>query len=694
MDRLLVEIGTEEIPAGYIQPALASFASILKKKLETSRIAHGAVHTFGTPRRLTILVDDVAEKQTALALETQGPPARIALDENGSPTVPGKKFAEKIGVSPRALKVRETEKGAYVYAVKTERGNSARSVLKQMLPEVILAINFPKTMRWADLKIHFTRPIHSICALYGNGVIPFAVGDVKSGRYTFGHRFMAPQKIKLSSPSEYLPALTDAFVLADIPRRRKLLTEQMNQAVAKIGGQVIPDEELVDTVTHLVEYPAVSIGRFDDEFLLLPREILITAMRVHQKYFAVVDSKDRLMPYFVAINNTQAKDMGLVAKGHERVLRARLADAQFFFDADAKTTLDQKKEKLKAVLFQAELGSMFDKTGRVEALAGFLAGLQELQQDITHRISRAASLCKADLVSHVVIEFPKLQGIMGRIYAHVQNEPDSVAAAIEEHYRPAYAGGPLPETVEGAVLAIADKIDSICGCFSIGLIPTGASDPYGLRRHANGIIQIALDRQFAFSLTGLVRESLNFFGPKEDAERTVQADKIIDFLKGRMAHLLEEDGIARDVVAAVLAASDDNIQTIWQKAHGLQKLKTAPDFEVLAIAFKRVVNIIRKADAAETIGKQVDIALFEENAETDLFKMYQAVEKKVRDHIETGNIDQAFADIAAMRETVDRFFDDVMVMADDARVRQNRLALLGRMSGLFALLADFSKIST
>jgi glycyl-tRNA synthetase beta chain len=283
---------------------------------------------------------------------------------------------------------------------------------------------------------------------------------------------------------------------------------------------------------------------------------------------------------------------------------------------------------------------------------------------------------------------------MGRIYAHVQNEPDSVAAAIEEHYRPAYAGGPLPETVEGAVLAIADKIDSICGCFSIGLIPTGASDPYGLRRHANGIIQIALDRQFAFSLTGLVRESLNFFGPKEDAERTVQADKIIDFLKGRMAHLLEEDGIARDVVAAVLAASDDNIQTIWQKAHGLQKLKTAPDFEVLAIAFKRVVNIIRKADAAETIGKQVDIALFEENAETDLFKMYQAVEKKVRDHIETGNIDQAFADIAAMRETVDRFFDDVMVMADDARVRQNRLALLGRMSGLFALLADFSKIST
>ena len=694
MNRLLVEIGTEEIPAGYISPALESFSSILRKKMADARIGHGEINIYGTPRRLTVIVDDVAEKQTSLSVEMMGPPERIAMDDKGNLTVPGQKFAEKINVSPKQLKVKETEKGRYLYAVKTERGIATKTFLKGILPEVILSISFPKTMRWGALKIQFARPIHTIVALLGKDVISFQVGDVKSGRNTFGHRFMAPKKIKLSSSDQYLELLSEASVIADISLRRGKLVAQMNEAVARINGQVIPDDDLVDTVTNLIEYPAAVVGRFDDEFLELPREILITSMRVHQKYFAVEDSQGNLMPYFVAVNNTVANDMDLVAKGHQRVLRARLADAQFFFNTDLKNSLDEKKEKLKSVLFQADLGSMFDKTTRIEKLAGFLAGIQGVDEKQTAQIQRAAGLCKADLVSHAVVEFPKLQGIMGRVYAYKQKEPDNVGTAIEEHYQPTYSGAPLPESLEGAILSISDKIDSICGCFSINLIPTGASDPYALRRQANGIILIALKNKFSFSLNDLIEKSLQLFDKCDASEIGPLTEKIIDFLKGRMGHLLEAEGVSKDAVAAVLAVSKDNIPTIWQKAHALQRLKAAPDFEILATAFKRVVNIIKKADSSETVSRTVKESLFDHGSESALFNMYKDVEQRVVRHIESGNIDKAFAEIASMRETVDCFFDDVMVMAENSDIRRNRLALLGQISGLFELLADFSKIST
>jgi glycyl-tRNA synthetase beta chain len=548
-------------------------------------------------------------------------------------------------------------------------------------------------MRWAALKIQFARPIHTIAALLGKDVVSFQVGDVKSGRNTFGHRFMAPKKIKLSSPDQYIERLFEASVIADISLRREQLVTQMNEAVARINGQVIPDDELVDTVTNLIEFPAAVVGRFDDEFLELPREILITAMRVHQKYFAVEDLSGNLMPYFVAVNNTKANDMDLVAKGHERVLRARLADAQFFFNTDLKNSLDEKKEKLKSVLFQADLGSMYDKTARIEKLAVFLSANQNLDAQQTAQIQRAAGLCKADLVSHAVVEFPKLQGIMGRVYALRQNEAENVGMAIEEHYQPTSAGARLPETIEGAVLSISDKIDSICGCFSINLIPTGASDPYALRRQANGIILIALKNNFSFSLNVLIEKSLQLFDQCNASETDLLTERIIDFLKGRMAHLLEAEGVSKDAVAAVLAVSNDNIPTIWKKAHALQRLKSEPDFEILAIAFKRVVNIIKKADSSETVSQSVKESLFEHESESDLYKSYKEINLLVGSHIDNGNIDKAFSEIASMRESVDRFFEDVMVMAEDMDIRRNRLALLGQISGLFERLADFSKIS-
>jgi len=694
MNRLLVEIGTEEIPAGYIHPALESFSSILQKKMADARIAHGEISTYGTPRRLTIVIEDVSRKQSPLSVEIMGPPERIGIDDKGNLSVPGIKFSEKIGVSPKQIKIKETEKGRYLYATKTDRGIVSKSLLKEILPETILSIHFPKTMRWADLKIQFTRPIHSIVALLGKDVISFLVGNIKSSRVTFGHRFMAPKKINLSSPDQYLEILSDAFVMADIRQRKDKLVSQMNKTVAQVSGHVIPDDELVDTVTNLVEYPAAVVGRFDDEFLDLPREILLTAMRVHQKYFGVVDGQGNLMPYFVAVNNTKANDLALVAKGHERVLRARLADAQFFFNADLKNSLDEKKKKLKSVLFQAELGSMYDKTSRLEKLVVYLSSIQNLDENQTSQVVKAAGLCKADLVSHVVVEFPKLQGVMGRVYADNQKESANVGVAIEEHYRPTFAGDHLPKTLEGSVLSIADKIDSICGCFSIGLIPTGASDPYALRRQANGIILIALENKFSLSIEGLVKEGLNLFGKNDPLEVDPVTNKILSFLKGRMAHLLESEEVSKDAVAAVLSVSNDNIPTIWKKAHALQLLKSEPDFEILAAAFKRVVNIIKKADSSEVDSQAVNESLFENDSESMLFNLYKDINRRVIDHIENGDINKAFSDIASMRESVDRFFDDVMVMAENLDVRKNRLALLGKISGLFALLADFSKIST
>lgn len=693
MNRLLVEIGTEEIPAGYIGPALAAFSSILGKRLNEARIPHGLVHTYGTPRRLAVLAEDVADKQTALTTEIMGPPERAGIAENGEFTQAARKFAEKNGVSVDGLKVKETDKGRYLYATKTDRGLLTRNVLKGLLPEVILSIPFPKTMRWAGFSIAFARPIHSLCALLGKQPIVFQVGDVKSGRYTFGHRFMSPQKIRLDGPERYLAQLAHAKVLADTRQRKQLLETRLREAADQVGGYILADDELVDTVLNLIEYPEPVVGQFDRAFLELPREILITAMREHQKYFAVVEENGRLTPYFVAVNNTRAQDMKLVAKGHERVLRARLSDARFFVETDMKIPLDQQVEKLKTLLFQAKLGTVFDKTLRVQNLTAWVSAAAGLSPDADRHSRRAAWLCKADLVSHAVIEFPNLQGVMGRVYALRQQEPEPVALAIEAHYRPISAGAPLPDTLEGAVVGVADKMDSICGCFSAGLIPTGAADPYALRRQANGILLIILKHRFGFSLNALIGESLALFGPLEPKEAENLKVKILEFFKGRMAHLLEDEGVSRDAVAAVLAVPMDTVGGVWERAKGLQALKSAPDFTVLATAFKRVVNIIRKADPTETRGGEVSPEWFEHGAEGALLENFETVREKVLADIQNGRIGEAFSAVASMREAVDRFFDDVMVMCEDKRVRQNRLALLGRIAGLFELLADFSKIS-
>lgn len=700
MDSLLLEIGSEEIPAGYIEPALGALADRLLMKMNEARIEHGEAVTYGTPKRLAVSVFNVSPKQQARETEMIGPPERVGCDADGRLTMAGKKFAEKAGVPESEIRITETPKGRYLQAVKSEETLSTHELLQTILPELILATPFPKSMRWADLTIQFARPIISVTALLGQTVIPFKLGDIDSDGVVLGHRFMNPGPHQLPRPDAYLDILREAGVLADIGERKKMLKERIASTAAEVGGHVLQDDELVDTVTNLIEYPFPVAGKFDDAFLEIPREVLITAMREHQKYFAVVDGHNQLMPFFIAVNNTRAKDMRLVTRGHERVLRARLADAQFFYHADLKTGSEARVEKLKHVLFQAKLGSVHEKVIRIQRLAEYLADTvtgngrtRSAESDLKQLASRAAYLCKSDLVSQVVIEFTKLQGIMGRVYAAIEQEPSPVAAAIEEHYRPVQSGGILPATLTGALVAIADKIDSICGFFSVDLIPTGGADPYALRRQGIGIVQIMLDQNFSFSLKELIVTAVRGYGAQRtDEDIRHIADGVYEFLQNRMAHLLEEEGFAKDVIGAVTSVSVDHVPNVWNRVRALASLKAAPDFEPLAVAFKRVVNIIRKADLSGAT--HVDTARFEEPCESVLYEQFLNAGQCVEQALEAGNFDQALLHIAGLKNAVDGFFDNAMVMADDEAIRNNRLALLRRIARLFETMADFSKIST
>ena len=688
MNTLLLEIGTEEIPAGYIQPALDSLAATLSAQMASARIDHGVVETSGTPRRLVVSIDAVAPRQRAMTALVNGPPERIAFDDQGEPTLAARKFAEKVGVAVSRLAVVETAKGRYLGATVTDRGSTSKAVLQKILPAAILSTAFPKTMRWSTLSISFARPIQSVTALLGKTVIPFTLGaKIKSGRYAWGHMFMHPRRVKIERAEDYADTMLGAQVIVDMARRKAKVQEQIDAAAKAMGGTIVPDAALLDTVCNLVEMPFATGGRFDDLFLKLPREILITSMREHQKYFAVVDDNDRLRPCFVAVNNTRVKDPRLVAKGHERVLRARLADAEFFFRGDLKVPLDDWRRRLKRVLFQARLGSMHAKVERVRQLGAHLTGAEE--RHMQQSVARAAQLCKIDLVSQVVGEFAKLQGIMGRVYASEAGESEEVAMAIEEHYRPVYSGGPLPRSRTGAWLAVADKLDTICGCFCVGLKPTGASDPYALRRQGIGIVQIVRAHDMHLSLKEAIQAGLK---PFDDSDRDAVGEAIYAFIRNRVARILIDEGHDKDVVAAVTAASIDKIPDVWPRSVALQRLKGEADFEPLAVAFKRVVNILRKRDLH--VAAQPDSTLFETAAEETLFEAYGRVKARAERSLAAGDPGQALRVIASLREPVDRFFDEVLVMTDDETLRANRLALLNQLAGLFESVADFSKITT
>jgi len=682
---LFLELGTEEIPAGFISRALNDMENLLRQELEHARVCHGEVKTFATPRRLAISVAEVSTIQQRQELELTGPPARIAYDELGQPTKAAIGFARTNGVEVADLKIVQTEKGAYLGISKVIEGGNTSDHLSEILTRVINKISFKKSMRWKDLDVRFARPVHWIVALYGGEVVPVSYGDLQSGNRSRGHRFMAPDEFCVDGVTDYIENARRQHVIVDIVARRQLIEEQLQALAEQLGGRINPDDELLQEVTFLVESPQALAGSIEGSFLQLPPELLITSMREHQRYFTLVDRQGKLLPHFITVANTHAIDPGVVVAGNERVLKARLADAMFFWREDQKAPLEARLEALKKVVYQAQLGTSFEKVERFSELATTLA--VEFAPDTLELTRRAAWLGKCDLETLMVYEFPELQGVMGREYALLEGEDPRVATAIYEHYLPTQAGGLLPTDDVGAFVSIADKIDTICGCFSVGLIPTGTADPYALRRNAIGILSIILDRDYALSIPDLVSRSVALLDSKSQRPAPDVVADVVTFIRLRLVNQLAQQYPA-DVVDAVLSASFTAPVDALARIKALTTLKQRADFDLLSVAFKRVGNMVKQPVAA-----RVTSDLLVEASEKALYQQLQLVEQDVSAAFNRGDYVAALEAVARLRQPVDAFFDGVMVMVDDESIRNNRLALLTAISALFSGIADFSRLS-
>ncbi|MCX7823355.1 MAG: glycine--tRNA ligase subunit beta [Syntrophobacterales bacterium] len=689
---LFIEIGSEEIPAGYIDPALEAMKEQIIRFMDDYRIKHGTPLITGTPRRLVLFIPDVAIHQEGTVQEIIGPPYQVAFNPDGTPTKAAEGFAKSQKVSIEELQIKETPKGKYLYVLRREEGLPTKELLAEKLPDFIAHIPFPKSMRWGNETVTFARPIRWIVALLGNEIIPFRYGDIESGRFTYGHRFMSPDPIEVLPDYErYRNDLRRAFVIVDQNERRELILSAIKELASKVEGYVIEDEDLLAEVTHLVEYPYPLMGRFEEKYLELPPEVPITVMKEHQRYFAVTDKRGRLMPYFITVANTIARDSQVVIKGNERVIRARLEDARFYYEEDQKVPLDQRAEQLKTVVFHSKLGTSWEKVERFTEIAKFIAERLDLPSPEREKLLRAAHLCKADLVTGMVSEFPELQGIMGRDYALKQGEAPDVAQAIYEHYLPTRAGGAIPEGIIGAILSIADKLDTIVGCFSVGMIPTGTADPFALRRQTLGIIRIISEKKLFLSIVDLIKKAIPLLKRWATEPEEEVFSGVMNFFKGRLEHMLTslpDSPYTPNAVRAALAVRLDVIPDDIKKIEALSKFTQKPDFESLATAFKRVVNIIRD-ELLESAGKDVRPELFREPQEENLWKAFVKCKEKVISFTTMGQYIEALEALAELKSPIDAFFDSVLVMAKEEEIRQNRLSLLRSIKELFEEIADF-----
>jgi len=691
----LLELGAEEIPASFIVPALEELSALLVSRIDEAGLKHGAVKTYGTPRRLTVYVEGVADRTDDVTKEVLGPPTRAGFDKDGKPTKAAEKFAESLKLRVDELGRSQTAKGEYLSAKVQETGRLAQDILTDILPGAVHGLNFKKSMRWGDVELSFARPLHWIVALLGEEVLPVIFADVKSGRTTRGHRFLAPGSIELRSPHEYEPALKKAQVIPSIAERKALLLERVNAAARAAGGELLEDPGLVDQVTQLVELPNPVVGSFEARHLELPPEVLVQEMKSHQRYFSLVDSNKKLLPKFIAVSNTPVKDEKLSLRGYERVLRARLADGRFFFDEDRKVSLESRLPKLERVVWQGKLGSYAEKVARFRTLAVSLAKQTGRDKDIP-TIERAAQLAKADLVTGMVGEFPELQGVMGREYARASKEPEAVAQAIFEHYLPRSASDAMPSQDAGALVGIADRLDTLCGIFALGKSPTGQADPFGLRRACIAIVNIVWARGLRFSLNAAVDEALSLLAPKlvgvnRKAGEPSPKDAVMEFFRGRLKNLWTEDH-RPDVVEAVLSAGFDDLVATRKRVEALTRLVGQTDFEPLAVAFRRVVNIVEK-QGRDVKGGAANPQKFTDDPERRLHAACTQARGRVVDLVKVDDYASALKEITALKPDVDAFFDKVMVMAEDKELRENRIRFLMEIGALFNQVADFSKIS-
>ncbi len=688
---LLLEIGMEEIPAGYLDNALEALRHLAEAFFREHRILEGSkdVMVFGTPRRLVLTARALAEKQEDTVQEVIGPPKKAAFDDQGGPTKAALGFARKQGVSADQLQLLDTPRGQYLYIKRRTPGRPTIDVLAEILPKLIADIPWPKSMRWGTRSFSFVRPIHWILALFDGGIIPLEIAGIKSGNKTKGHRFMAPQAVEVKDFEDYRERIKQGYVILDRMERAQKIEEEAVIVASALSGTPMVDPELLATVTNMVEYPSALCGGFDPAYLQIPAPVLITAMKRHQKYFAVQDRAGRLMPNFVAVNNTVARDEAVVRKGHERVLRARLADASFFFREDRKRPLEKRLDDLKGVIYQARLGTSYAKVQRFMRLAEYLAKLAAPEN--TSQVRLAALLCKCDLVTSMVTEFPELQGIMGMEYARLDGHPEEVCKAIYEHYLPARAGDELPSSPVGAIVGMADRMDTIVGFFAVGSEPTGAADPFALRRHALAILRILEQMDWDISLHACIDESIRMLSEEIAFDRELIFSKVKEFFKERFKQMMLRAEYPSDLVEAVISVEFDYISHLRSRCDQLRDfIQEFEEFESLVLTFKRVTNILK--NQAVTAG--VDPSLFKETCESRLLEAYQGVSNDITRLMQEKKYRSALYLMARLKGPVDQFFEGVEILTkEDEALKNNRVALLRDLSRLFLEVADFSKFS-
>lgn len=697
---LLFEVGCEEIPAGMLPKAEEELRTNIEKLLAAENLSAGVtVETFSAPRRLTAWVRGLLAKQPDVQSEVTGPPKSVAYDSVGAPTRAALSFAEKQGVHVNDLHLVQTSKGEYLAARQIKLGRTAGQILQAILPRAVHDLTWPRSMTWTGLEgARFIRPIRWVVAVLDGKPLKFSVGGIPAGNTTHGHRFLGSGAIRVKNFSDYEKKLHSNGVIVRPAQRQEKIGKELEACARRGSLRIHEDAELRRLVTYLNEYPSVIQGDFDPAFLSLPDEILVTVMRDHQKYFAVEKKNGELAPHFLAVINIAKDTKGLVRAGHERVLRARFADAQFFWESDQKCRLADYLLKLDRVTYESRLGSYRDKVERVRAIARWLTeqwfNLGILQAHVAEA-DRAAELAKCDLATEMVREFTELQGIVGGLYARAQGEPDEVADAVYDHYRPVGLDDPIPRNLTGCAVALADKLDSVVGCFTVGVVPTGSSDPYALRRAALGIVKIIIDKKLPVSVSlaiGAAAKALLTHKPKRGVT-PAQEVQILDFILDRAKFVFRErESFGYDEVSAVFRAGADDLVDTQKRLVALKAIRKSKNFEPLAVSFKRIRKILEKANVAIGDGRHVNPDLFENAAERELFSAVRDAASKVQAQKRAGKYQEALEVIAGLRKSVDQFFDSVMVMAENEAVRNNRLTMLAELLREFTTIADFSEI--
>ncbi|TVZ41699.1 glycyl-tRNA synthetase beta chain [Alteromonadaceae bacterium 2753L.S.0a.02] len=684
--QFLVELGTEELPPTALKTLSAAFSQGIEDGLKAKKLGFESLQAYATPRRLAVLLSGLADKTPTEAVKVFGPPAKIAFDGDGKPTKAAEAFASKNGISVSELQTENDGKVDKLVFSKTAGGEAAADLLGDIVSQSLANLPIAKRMRWGASRTEFVRPVHWLVMMINDQVLPGEILGLQSSNTTRGHRFHFNQEITLHKASDYATLLGDTGkVVADFSARQAMIVEQVQAEAKKLGGEAVIDADLLDEVTALVEFPVALAGNFEKEFLDVPAEALISSMKEHQKYFHVVDKNGALLPHFITVSNIVSEDPAQVIDGNERVIRPRLSDAKFFFETDKQTTLEAQRERLKTIVFQAKLGTIFDKTERIEKLGLLIAN--KIGGD-TAKVSRASQLCKSDLVSSMVYEFTDLQGIAGMHYANNDGEDAEVAQAMIEQYMPKFAGDDLPASTTGLIVALADRLDTITGIFGIGQKPTGSKDPFALRRASVGALRIMVEKQLDLDLQELVQAGAGNF--ESLSNKDVVAD-VLAYMLERFRARYEEANIPAEVFQAVSAKGLTNPLDINNRVYAVAEFTKLPEAQALASANKRVSNILAKLD--EPPASKVNSKLLQEPAEKQLATKLGDLSKQATPLLSAGNYTDALKILAGLREVVDTFFDDVMVMTDDEKVRNNRLALLQQLRQLFLEVADISLLA-